>query len=77
MYTKTDCFITPESVRLIAMTITTRSILYSERHKFNVHRMSMLYRARIYSPLKEPRNRFPAWRAGATTLFVVPARQAT
>ncbi len=26
---------------------------------------------------KEPRNRFPAWRACTTTLFVVPARQAT
>ncbi len=25
----------------------------------------------------EPRNRFPAWRAGTTTLFDVPARQAT
>ncbi len=24
---------------------------------------------------KEPRNRFPAWRAGTTTLFDVPARQ--
>ncbi len=28
-------------------------------------------------PFKEPRNRFPAWRACTTTLFVVPARQAT
>ncbi len=27
-------------------------------------------------PLKKP-NRFPAWRAGKTTLFDVPARQAT
>ncbi len=35
------------------------------------------YRARIYRPFKEPRNRLPAWRAGTTTLFVVPARQAT
>ncbi len=32
------------------------------------------YWARIFKPLKEPRNRFPAWRAGTTTLFVVPAR---
>ncbi len=31
-------------------------------------------RARICRP--DPRNRFPAWRAGTTTLFVVPARQA-
>jgi hypothetical protein len=27
-------------------------------------------------PFKEPRNRFPAWRAGMSTLFDVPARQA-
>ncbi len=33
--------------------------------------------ARICIPFKEPRNRFPAWRAGTTTLVVVPARQAT
>jgi len=34
-------------------------------------------RARICGPFKEPRNRFPAWRTGTTTLYVVPARQAT
>jgi hypothetical protein len=34
-------------------------------------------RARICKPFKEPRNRFSAWRAGTTTLFVVPARQAS
>jgi hypothetical protein len=34
-------------------------------------------RARIFRPFKKPKNRFPAWRAGTTTLFVVPARQAT
>jgi hypothetical protein len=33
------------------------------------------YRARICKSFKEPRNRFPAWRAGTTTLLVVPARQ--
>ncbi len=33
--------------------------------------------ARICKPFKEPRNRFPAWRAGTTTLFFVPDRQAT
>jgi hypothetical protein len=27
--------------------------------------------------LKEPMDRFPAWQAGLTTLFEVPARQAT
>ncbi len=31
--------------------------------------------ARICKPFKEPRNRFPAWRADMTT--VVPTRQAT
>ncbi len=33
-------------------------------------------RARIFNPIKEPRNRFPAWWAGPTFLFVVPAREA-
>jgi hypothetical protein len=28
-----------------------------------------------YKPFKEPRNRFPAWGAGTTTLFDVTARQ--
>jgi hypothetical protein len=37
----------------------------------------VVVRARICRPFKEPRNRFPAWRACTTTLFVVPARQAT
>ncbi len=31
--------------------------------------------ARICKPFKEPKNRFPAWRAGTTTLFDVPARR--
>jgi hypothetical protein len=30
----------------------------------------------ICRPFKEPRNRFPAWRVGTTTLFVVQACQA-
>jgi hypothetical protein len=41
-----------------------------------------LYRACICTSFKDPRNRFPVWRAGTTTLFVctmtlfvVPARQ--
>jgi hypothetical protein len=34
-------------------------------------------KARIFKPFKETRNRFPAWRAGMTTLFVVPAPQDT
>ncbi len=29
-------------------------------------------RDRICKPFKEPRNQFPAWRAGTTNLFVVP-----
>ncbi len=33
--------------------------------------------ARIHKPFKEPRNRLPAWRPGTTTLYDVPARQAT
>ncbi len=33
--------------------------------------------ARICKPFKEHRNRFPAWRAGTTTLLVVPARHAS
>jgi hypothetical protein len=37
----------------------------------------MVFHARICKLVKEPRNRFPAWRAGTTTLFDVPARQAT
>jgi hypothetical protein len=37
----------------------------------------LMYRARIFKPFKEPRNRFPAWPAGTTTLLVVTARQAT
>ncbi len=32
---------------------------------------------RICKPLKEPSYQFPAWRTGTTTLFDVPARQAT
>ncbi len=31
--------------------------------------------ARICKPFKEPRNQFPAWRAGTTTLFDVQTRQ--
>ncbi len=34
-------------------------------------------RARTCKPFKEPRNRFPSWRSGTTTLFVGPARQTT
>jgi len=34
-------------------------------------------RARIYIPFKEPRNRFPAWRAGTKTPFFGPSLQAT
>jgi hypothetical protein len=33
--------------------------------------------ARICKPFKQPRNRFPAWRDSTTSLFIVPARQAT
>jgi hypothetical protein len=43
----------------------------SLRSKRNINR------ALICKPFKEPRNRFPASWAGTTTLFVVPACQAT
>ncbi len=33
--------------------------------------------ARVCKPFKEPRNQFPAWRPGTTSLFVVPGRLAT
>jgi hypothetical protein len=39
--------------------------------------LEFLNRARICKPFKKPKRRFPAWRACTTTLFVVPARQAT
>jgi hypothetical protein len=39
--------------------------------------VGQLYRARICKPFKEPRIRFPAWRAGTTTLFDVTVRHAT
>ncbi len=41
------------------------------------HGVASTSRARICKPFKEPRNRFLAWRAGTTTLFDIPARQAT
>jgi hypothetical protein len=48
-----------------------------ESTEFVVSSNSDWIRARICEPFMEPRNRFPAWRAGSTTLFVVPACQAT
>ncbi len=41
------------------------------------HTEKSLFRARIFKPFKEPRNRFPAWRAGTTRqpfLSYLPAR---
>jgi hypothetical protein len=38
---------------------------------------SVAIRDGICKSLKGPGNRFPAWRAGTTTLFVVPVRRAT
>ncbi len=46
-------------------------------HLFLSGSQSPATRARICKPFKEPRNRFPAWRAGMTTLFVAPGRHAT
>ncbi len=34
-------------------------------------------RPRVCKPVKQPRNRFLAWRAGTTTIFDVTAGQAT
>ncbi len=50
------------------------------QHSLNLVSSSYVHplsRARICKPFKEPRNRFPAWRAGMTALLLVPARQAT
>jgi hypothetical protein len=38
---------------------------------------SLQSETRICKPFKEPRNRFPTWKAGTTTLFDVTARKAT
>ncbi len=38
--------------------------------------VSVMLWVRICRPIKEPRNRFPSWRAGTPTLFDVPARRA-
>jgi hypothetical protein len=46
--------------------------------KYSKQQLSAGYiRVHICRPFQEPRNRFPAWRAGSKTLFVVLARQAT
>ncbi len=50
---------------------------YPHPHSAVLHRRYIQARARICKPFMEPRNRFPAWRAVRTTLFDVPARQAT
>jgi hypothetical protein len=53
----------------------TTSTLYTKRRK--TKREGEGPSARICKPFKEPRNRFQAWRARTTTLFIVHARQAT
>ncbi len=47
--------------------------------KLNVSRQNVEHRPQLVfvNLLKKPMNRFPAWRAGATTLFDVLARQDT
>jgi hypothetical protein len=40
------------------------------------HRRVQRPNFRIWKPFEEPRNRFPAWRAGTKILFDVPVRQA-
>ncbi len=48
----------------------------SRRQSPGIQRRELHNLARICKPFKESRNRFPVWRAGTTTLFDVPARQA-
>ncbi len=53
-----------------------------QRHSLKLNALSPVtqtcfFTARIFKPFKEPRHRFPAWRACTTILFVVLARQAT
>ncbi len=47
------------------------------RNRVGIGLSYRLARARICKPFNEPRNRFLAWRAGTTTLFVVSTRQAS
>ncbi len=56
-------------------TFGTTSSLYTARRK--TKREGEEPRARICKPFKEPRNRFQAWRAHTTTLFIVHVCQAT
>ncbi len=59
------------------------TILADNRQKTmqpSIHASGFIYsqaRARTCRHFKEPRNRFPARRAGTTTLFCAPARQVT
>jgi hypothetical protein len=46
-------------------------------HQGNNKISSLVIRGLICKASQEPRNRFPAWRAGTTTLLDVRARQAT
>jgi hypothetical protein len=50
---------------------------YRQCRCFCLFAFGLLKRFTNTGSVKEPRNRFPAWRAGTTTLFDVPARQAT
>jgi hypothetical protein len=61
------------SLLLIIITLKVYFVFYCVSHGY----FGSEFRASICKPFREPRNRFPAWRAGTTTIFVVPARQAT
>ncbi len=63
----------PVQTKLFLTTTKTSSFLFL----FHGPRHLLKYWALICKPVKEPRNRFPARRAGTTTLFVAPARHAT
>jgi hypothetical protein len=49
----------------------------SQKFLFPFRNGMKLHEPEFVNLFKEPRNRFPTWRPGATTLFDVPARQAT
>jgi hypothetical protein len=73
---KVKSYFLPVSIilRLIPIEILNKSVKLKSPFCAHAHSAPIPEPARICKPFKEPRNRFPAWRAGPTTLFVVPAR---
>jgi hypothetical protein len=56
---------------------SVRDPTYHDWYVFLACHSTWLFKARICKLFKDTRNRFQAWRAGTTTLFVVQARQAS